>query len=570
LELSAITLYSPKKINEAAFIILFLLITIAATAQVDQATSSVFTQGDLSQRVGTKDGVQMKVGGLTTIGDGGGGTFRWDANSTATPVPGKIIQPVISGVPQTTGRWIVVLQSQESITGLSDSLAAVRKSSTTTVVNNFSGGGISTFSDTVVYNADARRLQLLFYTPGKQVTAVKTADINGSGFLANYKTVRDTTSINYSVAPDSTITFIFSGIIKDTSSLVSSGNGTGGGVVTPPPGPGGISTPAGFSTWTPVIDNSCQVKFGAQNSLPTASANMIAMANTGVSYAKVAYNGTGLATYTSYTAGGYNVLLSYNPTAPVSGGYSPLPTDTLAFRNNLIRLINSNGSTNLIGTALITEWNSIQHGKGYWKPTSAQNMINLLHAGINALHELGLKAYDGGISDDIMRYLVWRDYNTRGFTDSAASFASRAFPAGTNLATWESDTSHGYRIVYTDSVLTAMQTLPLDGVNVHFFETVLDADSNNATINPLTFKQIVRYLHRKTGKPVITNEFGVNNNSNIDILSQLIDAVEDLHDAKNGDMSIALCSNAIANSDGTLTPFGAALQQKLSETHIDN
>lgn len=101
-------------------IILLLLFSSTLFAQVDQQNGSAFKQTDLQNRIGMRDGYQIKVAGKNAIGDGGGGTWRWAASSTATAVTDKIIQPTGA----TTGRWILVTQKQESVTGLTDSLAA--------------------------------------------------------------------------------------------------------------------------------------------------------------------------------------------------------------------------------------------------------------------------------------------------------------------------------------------------------------------------------------------------------------------------------------------------------------
>lgn len=65
-------------------------------------TNNTFTTlADLAQQVGTDNSTSIVLGG-TSFNDGNGGTFYWDANSTATPVTGMIVQ--VSGV--TTGRWM--------------------------------------------------------------------------------------------------------------------------------------------------------------------------------------------------------------------------------------------------------------------------------------------------------------------------------------------------------------------------------------------------------------------------------------------------------------------------------
>lgn len=58
-------------------------------------------QATLKARAGARSGQQMLLAGYTSVGDGGGGLFVWDAASTATDDGGTIINPTDN----TTGRW---------------------------------------------------------------------------------------------------------------------------------------------------------------------------------------------------------------------------------------------------------------------------------------------------------------------------------------------------------------------------------------------------------------------------------------------------------------------------------
>jgi hypothetical protein len=384
--------------------------------------------------------------------------------------------------------------------------------------------------------------------------SVQNTTENGGG-IQSFSQVGDSTYIYYSQAPYSqnsgdSITY------KLNISAVTSEDTSGSGGI--------------------IIDTStlaCSpVKYGALFGLGSTALNMTALSNEGLQYARVSYNNTGSVSYPAYTSAGYKVLWSYNTAVPVIGSYTLLPTDTLSFRNKLDSILTANGTTNMEGAAVINELYNIRHGAGYWNPVSARNVINLLRAAVNVLHEHGIKAFDGGLNGEILYYQVWRDYVNRGFPDSAADFAARAFPAGTNLTNWATDTSHGYRISYADSIIAALVTLPTDAVNYHYYETVLNADSLNTTINPLTFMQIARYLRRATGKHVITNEFGLNNNTSTDILSQLIDAVEELHDEGNMEYAIWYSGNpdySLVGDDASLTDLGVAFRDRVQDEHAD-
>lgn len=439
--------------------------------------------------------------------------------------------------------------------------------------NTIIAKGGNAITDTITADGSKQDIAIYIGNPDSIfVSGVQNTTVDGGGAYT-FKQVGDSLIIHYSQAPEGSIVYkisLFGPFAGGGGSGGSGGGGSGGDsiiIIIPPP----FDT-SGNSAWTYVLDTSCQIKYGA-NFAQGATSNMVALANTGLSYARVPYNNSGSPSYSSYTTGGYNVLLSYNPAPPVQGSYFPLPTDTLAYRNSLNAFLNSNGTTNITGIAFINEPGNIKHGTGYWNPGSASNVIKLLRTGANVAHEHGLQATEGGFSGEIFFYEVWKDYINRDFPDSAAAFAAAMFPTGTNLNNWANDTTHGYRIRYLDTIIAALPKLPLDYTNLHIGLTTLDNDSADASIDVLPFKQMVRYLHRVSGKPVISNEITFQNNNNPDILSQIIDAIEDLHDAKNGDMSMVYFLNhsdhPFVNSDGSLTDFGIALKNKIQETKID-
>lgn len=81
---------------------MFVAVTIFAHAQLTPVASKAFgTITDLRAQAGTAN-VQVLLQGLTTIGDQNGGTYYWDANSTATD-EGFLVIKVTS---VTTGRWL--------------------------------------------------------------------------------------------------------------------------------------------------------------------------------------------------------------------------------------------------------------------------------------------------------------------------------------------------------------------------------------------------------------------------------------------------------------------------------
>lgn len=403
-------------------------------------------------------------------------------------------------------------------------------SGSTTIISNGGGNAV-----TRTATANGNSLVITVYTGTGLVTGVSSITENGSG-LQYYAQDGDSLHIYYGDAPEGDIIYRI-GIIGDITNA--------------------------FVPCDPV-------KYGA---LFTNATDLSAGSNLGLQYLRTGYSGGNTVTYPNYTGAGYKVLLTYNTAVSTNGNYTALPTDTTAFKNKMDSILALYGTTNLEGIALINEPNNIKHGTGYWQP-NAQNYLNLLKAATGVAHKYGLKIGDGGFTGEILYYMAYEDLLNRGFADSAADFAARAFPNTGGLSGWRTDTGHGYRIAFVDSLIKGIAAMNVDFVNFHFYETNLDKDSLNTTINPLTFKQIAWYLRRVTGKKVITNEFGLNNNTNADIMAQLIDAVEELHAADANYMEYAMWYSGnpnytLANVDGSLTELGQAFRDKIKDEHVD-
>lgn len=300
-------------------------------------------------------------------------------------------------------------------------------------------------------------------------------------------------------------------------------------------------------------------------SLATGSAvnNMTALNSLGTGYFRSSYNGGATLQYPSYTSLGYQVLLTYNDATPVKGG-RVTPAAAAAFAQKLDSLLSANPTPNLMGATVLTEPNSIDSTDGYWKMTATQ-YIAILRAATTVLHAHGLWAAPGGLAGDILHYKVWEYYRDWGFADSAADFAARTFPPATNLNSWRSDATHGYRIRFLDTLLDSLPATLADYVNFHHYEQPLDADSLKVGINPLTFKQIARYLGCVTQKKVITDEVGLNNNNNPTNLQQLLVAgVEAGMDYMFWNGALPSSYGTLVNADGTRTTLGTAYKAIVS------
>lgn len=301
-----------------------------------------------------------------------------------------------------------------------------------------------------------------------------------------------------------------------------------------------------------------QTKHGALLTTTSTETNITGLQNLGLQYARTAFNGPGTRnTNVDYTAAGFKTLMNYNPAHPDVENTFTLSTDTADFACTLDSLLTEDGTTNTEGIVIINEPNNF----GYWN-TSAKNMLDMILVATTVAHEHGLKAYDGGITGDIMRFMVYEDYIKRGFVDSANDYRTRAFATGVNPANWRNSAVQGPKIRFLDTLLAGLKNIPTDGVNIHWYETVRDEDNFLTATNTLTFIQTAKFLQRATGKQVMTNEYGSNNNNTASIVQQQIDAVKALR------MPYAFWYSTpdfpITNTSGALTPKGTTYKNKIA------
>jgi hypothetical protein len=463
----------------------------------------------------------------------------------------------VKGTPLPAGGHLTKLNDSTYLVG-EDTLKIKGGGGGTTIISN--GGGnilkpqiLATGLDTIITLYVAQNI-----VAGVQCTS---PDGNGSG-IQYWVQQGDSVKLFYADGFSGNASYSIS--VISTSLTPPDTTSTGGGDTTTTGGGGGNAV-AYADTLTPVA---CPVEYG---SLFTVATNVGAGHNLGINTIRAGYSNNGNS-WKKYTDSGYKVYVTYNTAVSVVGNHTALPTDTTAFKTRMGFVLDSIGTTNVLGVHIINEPNNIRHGLGYWT-TSAANTINLLRAGANLVHSKGLLAFDGGLTwETTTLYLVYEDFINRGYPDSAAAFAAKAF-GNVNVSGWRSDTGHGYRIRYNDTLVAALKTLPLDAVNLHFYATAQGEDSTSALITPDLYKATVRWLRRVSGKHVITNEFGVWNNTNPDIMRQLLTIVQELHNS-NGDFQHALWYSGnplytLVNSNGSLTDLGIEFKQAVQDKHVD-
>jgi hypothetical protein len=300
------------------------------------------------------------------------------------------------------------------------------------------------------------------------------------------------------------------------------------------------ATTTDTSTTPITLLNGAMLNGGSVNAAKTALNNL------GITLIRTAYDGNG-ANYPAYTDQ-YQTLWNYNPQRPGDG--LPMPTDSGQYACTLDSMLTENGTHNLIGIAIINEPVNV----GYWTTNiSASNYLRLLQACVNVGQRRGIPVYDGGFSGNLTRYEVWWDYTQRGLTDSANSFAALAFDKGTNLSGWRTSSNYAARIKFLDTLIANISKIGTAAVNIHYYETVRDADSNSTVeLSEEALIETAHYYSRVGKKPVITNEYGMNNTSNVNVQTGLLKAL------KKAGFRIALYygPDVLMNPDGSLTPLG--------------
>ncbi len=235
--------------------------------------------------------------------------------------------------------------------------------------------------------------------------------------------------------------------------------------------------------------------------------------------------------YNTYTSAGLKVLLNLNYGIPRNGAGEhapvPFPTDMNAYSKTLNAVLDKYKPEVVV---IENEEDNPNYHQG-----SADDYINELKTGIQVAHSKGLKVTNGGITVREICLIIYDDLLQSGQKDKAISFAQKAFPP--NFATRLSGDGDPMRnpqisrqIEFGRKIIAAYKDLDLDYVNFHWYEPVQargkNIDKSSISFDPSTFAFVVNYIKEKTGKPVMTNEFGVLDPSP-DLVRGLLKAAKD-------------------------------------------
>jgi hypothetical protein len=218
--------------------------------------------------------------------------------------------------------------------------------------------------------------------------------------------------------------------------------------------------------------------------------------------------------YNTYASAGFKVLLNLDYAVPrdASGGKAPVPfpTDMNAYSKTLNAILDKYKPELVV---IENEEDNPNYHQGV-----ADDYLNELKTGIQIAHSKGLKVTNGGITVREVCLIIYDDLLQSGQRDKAESFAQKAFPPNfVARLSGGNDIMHnpqlGRQILFGRKIIAAYKDLDLDYVNFHWYEPVAargkDVDKSNISFDPSIFEYVANYLHEKTGKPVMTNEFGV-------------------------------------------------------------
>jgi hypothetical protein len=182
----------------------------------------------------------------------------------------------------------------------------------------------------------------------------------------------------------------------------------------------------------------------------------------------------------------YQVLLNFSSGTYSSGTPIPFVTNLVQYQKDLMSTIAVYTVKPVVAVIENEESNR------YYYSGTAQQYVNQLSTAIAVMHANGVKVANGGITSQGLNYLVYMDFINQGKTDSALRFKTLAKVAPKNADTRE-------RGAFIDTLLANYTRMDLDYINFHWKSTSPDME---------TLTQVIAYLKKRTGKPVISNEFG--------------------------------------------------------------
>jgi len=217
----------------------------------------------------------------------------------------------------------------------------------------------------------------------------------------------------------------------------------------------------------------------------------------------------------TYLSAGLKVLLNINYGIPrnAAGEHDPVPfpTDMNAYAKSLNSILDKYKPEVVVIEN--EEDNPNYHSGG------ADDYINELKTAIQIAHARGLKVTNGGITFRETCLIIYDDMMQHGQEQKAKEFAQKVFPA-TLLQRLNNASAPMVKqqLDFGRKIIAAYKTLDLDYVNFHWYEPIksrgaASEDIHDTIVDTKVFQFVADYLKTATGKPILTNEFGVFNTS---------------------------------------------------------
>ena len=240
----------------------------------------------------------------------------------------------------------------------------------------------------------------------------------------------------------------------------------------------------------------------------------------------------------------FNVVMNINFTGSHMGKRAPFPTDTVAYKRKLSDMIASFPKK----PVLIVIENEANNQGFYAGP--AKDYINLLRAAIGVVHSYNIPVTDAGTTAAAIKYLLYQHYIQNGMQQQAEAFKRRQkVNSSPNIVA---------SAVFADSVLTALRTLPVDYVNMHWYQNTTDPQDLEAAVN---------YLKQRTGKVVISNEMGQSDKPDPNVVAAMLKKCKQLQLPYvlwySGNSTTGARARALHTNAGTLDLNGQAFKKSL-------
>lgn len=199
-------------------------------------------------------------------------------------------------------------------------------------------------------------------------------------------------------------------------------------------------------------------------------------------------------------------FMTYN-TAPVQQPPDAFPTAAQlpAALNTLGQILRDNQDD----LPEIISFQNEEANLSYWDGP-VTDYINWLNPAVDSAHKYGALATNGGILHNFVYYIRWV-YQQEGKTDSVNLINQRA-KINSNTGTAAQAVIDWYKIE-----IPALAASRIDYINLHWYEPVFGVKTLNPNSDTTTglLPIAINFLASRTGKPVLTNEFGTDNASQV-------------------------------------------------------